>query len=227
MKYDKKNEKIVAELEVESPNLLLKNSEDKLPQFKNGIEVSGEKEEVRSSGVKSETDDKFGDEWVPISLKKAMANVLGQNDEKSSANKEQKNRSPKALARDRKKIALMDALIDLARKMAKKKAKERAQAKQEAKEREEFESALLSTFTPPRISASLTNDSDKMQDKVPNILTTLAPPIASTRPPRDSKLNQLYPENHDDDTDDFDDTVSWRVSKMSENKILKIHDLEF
>lgn len=217
VKYDKKNEKIVAELEVESPNLLLKNSEEKLPQFKNGIEISGEKEEVRSSGVNLDSDDKFGDEWVPISLKKAMANVLGQNDEKKSADKEQKNRSPKALARDRKKIALMDALIDLARKMAKKKAKERAHAKQEAKEREEFESALLSTFTPPRISASLTNDTDKKKDIVPNILTTLAPPIASTRPPRDSKLNQLYPENHDEtDTDDYDDTVWHRNPFRSE-----------
>ena len=61
VKYNKKNEKIVADIDVESPNLTLKESEGKLPQFKNGIEVSGEKEEVRSGKVNSGSDDKFGD----------------------------------------------------------------------------------------------------------------------------------------------------------------------
>ena len=114
----------------------------------------------------------------------------------------------------------MDALIDLARKMAKKKAKERNQAKQAArdkKEREEFESALLSTFTPPRINPSQTNDSREMKDIVPSVLTTLAPPIASTRPPRDSKLGQLYPEDHNENkSDDYDDTVWHRNPFRSE-----------
>ena len=103
VKYKKKNEKIVAELDVESPNLTVKDTEGKLPQFKNGIEVSGEKEEVRSGKVHSGSDDKFGDEWVPISLKKAMANVLGHKDDTNNMNKDQKNRNPKALARDQKR----------------------------------------------------------------------------------------------------------------------------
>ena len=57
-----------------------------LPNFDDAIDGSGEEEEeVRSGGVRFETDTKsepiFGDEWVPISLKKAMAHVLGNTDE--------------------------------------------------------------------------------------------------------------------------------------------------
>ena len=127
---------VVTELSVESPNLELIESPD---GGNNAVDGSDIKEEDRSKGISFESDKKsegmFGDEWVPMTLKKAMASVLGKM-KGGKSSKDNQNRSAKALERDKKKIMLMDALIDLAREMAKKKAKERSMAKVMSKEKE-------------------------------------------------------------------------------------------
>ena len=167
-----------------------------LTDIDSAIESSGEPEEVRSSGVKfkphKKSEDVFGDEWIPITLKKAMASVLGHKDgDEMSA--EKRDRNPKALEADQKKVMLMDALIDLAREMAKKKTKERAMAKMASKELEnakneskEMELDLLATFTPP--------------------------PPSKHSDMKEAKQDQLYPEeDRKSNSSDYDDTV-WHVN---------------